>query len=38
MKFFIPNPKKGFISKLCNFIGFQDVQETTLKQYSASLR
>lgn len=38
MRFFIPNPRKGFIFKLLNFIGFKDVKETTLKQYSASLR
>ena len=38
MKFFIPNPQKGFINKLCKFIGFKDVQQTTLKQYSSSLR
>lgn len=38
MKFFIPNPRKGFIDKLLKFIGFKDVKEATLKQYSASLR
>lgn len=38
MKFFIPNPRKGFIYKLLHWIGFKDVQETTLKQFSASLR
>lgn len=38
MRFFIPNPQKGFINKLCHFIGFKDVQETTLKNYSSSLR
>lgn len=38
MKFFIPNPRKGFIVKLLKFINFKEVQESTLKQYSASLR
>lgn len=38
MKFFIEKPEKGFIDKLCKFIDFKDVQETTLKKYSGSLR
>jgi hypothetical protein len=31
MKIFIPNPRKGFIDKLCDFIGFKDRYKVKIK-------
>lgn len=38
MKIFMEKPKKGFIHKLCKYIGLKDVEKLSIKQYSSSLR